>query len=70
MIPIVLSLVTFTLIVLCYLTYKLYEVMKKITKVIIGLGDTVQAQTSLLLALTITVSDKDDLLVKDLPEDK
>ena len=70
MIPLVLSLVIFILIVLCYLTYKLYEVMKKIAKVIIGLGDTVQTQTGLLLALAILVSDKDDLLVKDLPEDK
>lgn len=70
MIPLVLSFVTFTLIVLCYLTYKLYEVMKKIAKVTIGLGDTVQAQTSLLLALAIPVADKGDLLVRDLPEDK
>lgn len=70
MIPLNLSIVTFTMIVLCYLTYKLYVAMNTITKVTIGLGDTVQAQTSLLLALAIPVSDKDDLLVKDLPEDK
>lgn len=70
MILLVLSLIAFTMIVLCYLTYKLYEVMKKIAKVIIGLWDTVQTQTGLLLALAIPVSDKDDLLVKDLPEDK
>lgn len=70
MIPLALSIVTFTLIVLCYLTYKLYEAMSTIAKVTIDLGDTVQAQTSLLLALAIPVGDKGDLLVKDLPEDK
>lgn len=70
MISLALSLIVFTMIVLCYLTYKLYKALNIIAKVTIGLGDTVQAQTSLLLALAIPVGDKGDLLVKDLPEDK
>lgn len=70
MILLVLSLIVFTMIVLCYLTYKLYKALYIIAKVTIGLGDTVLAQTSLLLALAIPVGDKDDLLVKGLPEDK
>lgn len=70
MISLALSLIVFTMIVLCYLTYKLYKALNIIAKVTIGLGDTVQAQTSLLLVLAILVGDKEDLLVKDLPEDK
>lgn len=70
MISLVLSLVVFTTIVLCHLTYKLYKAMSTVAKVTIEIGNTVQAQTGLLLALAIPVGDKGDLLVKDLPEYK